>query len=147
MYSKSSSWGFALSFSLFCPFSPYSLSPLRLLSPPCALFNRWNTRCASSPFPSAHQPTLALSFRVRIKNRFPTTISVLIGAARRSEARYTGAVKLVPQKMCPKGSASRADKAAILRFSECTRLSQRAPPASVWAERAIYRGKSFQRLL
>lgn len=47
-------------------------------------------------------------------------------SARWSKVRYIGAVKLVPQKRCPKGSASCADKATILRFSECTRLSPRA---------------------
>lgn len=93
------------------------------------LSNRWNTRRASSPLLSRTFPVFLVARsirRVRIKNRFPPTISVLIGTARRFKVRYIGAVKLVLQKRCPKGSASCADKAAILRFSECTRLSQRA---------------------
>lgn len=91
--------------------------------------------------------------RVQIKNRFPATISVLIGTVRRSKVRYIGAVKLRSAKKDPEGSASCADKAAVLRPNECTRLSlaararARALVASVWIERAIYREKSFQRLL
>ena len=60
--------------------------------------------------------------RDQIKNRFLATISVLIRTVRRSKVRYIGAVKLVLQKGCPKGSASPADKTAILHSSGCTRL-------------------------
>lgn len=116
------------------------------LSLPLVLFNRWNTRRASSPLLS-HSLSRSIP-RVQIKNRFPPTISALIGTVRRSKVRYIGAVKLIlSKKECPRGSAPRADKATILRSSECTRLSQRVLPASVWIERAIYRGKSFRRFL
>jgi len=115
MYSKSSSQGPTL--------FPSSSSLLALL----VLSNRWNARRTSSlPLSRASARSVR---RVQIKNRFPATIAVLIGTVRRSKVRYIVTVKLVPQKRCPRGSASCADKAAILRSSECTRLSQRALPA------------------
>lgn len=89
MYSKSSSWDW-LAFYLFPPFLYLPLPPV--------LFNRWNTRRASSfakfyiPFPVP---------RVQIKNRFSPTISALIGTARRSKVRYIDAVKLILQKSVP----------------------------------------------
>lgn len=85
--------------------------------------------------------------RVQIKNRFPTTISILRNQCDGPRCATSVLLSSFRKKRCPKGSASRADKAAILRSSECTRLSQRVLSASVWVERAIYRGKSFQRLL
>lgn len=108
------------------------LSIFLSLSPSCLIDG---TRVALRLFYSHRScyPLPRSILRDQIKNRFPATISVLIGTVRRSKVRYIGAVKLVLQKGCPKGSASRADKTAILHSSECTRLSQRVfRSASVW---------------
>lgn len=95
------------------------------------LFNRWNTRCASSLLLS--RVSLSFSPFHSLRPDKESVSSDNLGPYRNSvTVRYIDAVKLVLQKECPKGSASRADKTTILHSNECTRLSQRVLSASVW---------------
>lgn len=132
VYSKSSSSRGRPSL-LFSPLLFLSRSLFPSFSVSCLIDGTRVTLSLSLFLSRASSPILPLSFRRPGSDKESVSgdnLGSYRSSARRSKVRYIGAVKLVPQKRCPKGSASRADKAAILRSSECTRLSQRAPSPS-----------------